>query len=66
MKLISEHLGEIIVALAGVALLVTAVVVFKGDLSEFFSKIIATLTSIGDNILNEMDTIGNMAPVNNV
>lgn len=57
MKLISEHLGEIIVALAGVALLVTAVVLFKGNLADFFEGIIETLTGIGDKILNNMDNV---------
>ena len=57
MKLISEHLGEIIVALAGVALLVTAVVVFKDDLGTFFNGIVDKLTSIGNNILNNMDVV---------
>lgn len=57
MKLISEHLGEIIVALAGVALLVTAVVIFKDDLGGFFNGIVDKLTSIGNNILNNMDVV---------
>lgn len=57
MKLISEHLGEIIVALAGVALLVAAVVFFKEDLGSFFSSIVAKLTGIGENILNNMDVV---------
>lgn len=57
MKLISEHLGEIIVALAGVALLITAIVFFKADIGDFFANIIEKLTGIGDKVLNNLDTI---------
>lgn len=57
MKLISEHLGEIIVALAGVALLVMAVTLFRTDISDFFNAITTKLTSIGNNVLDVMDNI---------
>ena len=57
MKLISEHLGEIIVALAGVALLITAIVFFKAELGEFFSNIVSKLTGIGDKVLNNLDNV---------
>ena len=55
MKLISEHLGEIIVALAGVALLVAACVVFKDDIGGFFTAITSKLTGIGNNVLNGIE-----------
>lgn len=55
MKLISEHLGEIIVALAGVALLVSVVVFFQAPISEFFSNIIETLTSKGESMLDSIE-----------
>ena len=57
MKLISEHLGEIIVALAGVALLVTAIVFFKADIGNFFENIVSKLTGIGDKVLNNLDNV---------
>lgn len=57
MKLISEHLGEIIVALAGVALLITAIVFFKADIGDFFSNIVSKLTGIGDKVLNNLDNV---------
>lgn len=56
MKLISEHLGEIIVALAGVALLVAACVVFKTEIGSFFSGIVTKLTGIGNNVLDQVKT----------
>ena len=56
MKLISEHLGEIIVVLAGVALLISAVVFFKADISEFFDNIVATLTEKGQSMLDSIET----------
>lgn len=55
MKLIAEHLGEIIVAIAGIALLISAVVFFQADISEFFEKIVSTLTDKGQSML---DSIG--------
>lgn len=57
MKLISEHLGEIIVALAGVALLVTAIVLFEAPIGDFFDGIISKLTGIGNDVLNQMDNV---------
>ena len=61
MKLISEHLGEIIVALAGVALLVAACVVFKAEIGGFFNSIVSKLTGIGNNVLDGIN-VGDMNP----
>lgn len=61
MKLISEHLGEIIVALAGVALLVAACVVFKAEIGGFFSGIVSKLTGIGNNVLDGIN-VSDMNP----
>ena len=61
MKLISEHLGEIIVALAGVALLVAACVVFKTEIGGFFSSIVDKLTGIGNNVLDGIN-VSDMNP----
>ena len=55
MKLISEHLGEIIVALAGVALLISAITLFDAELSTFFTSIITKLTSLGDTLVNGLE-----------
>ena len=52
MKLISEHLGEIIVALAGVALLISAIACFGGEVGTFFTGIVSKLTGLGDGILD--------------
>lgn len=54
MKLISEHLGEIIVALAGVALLISAITLFDAEIGTFFSSIITKLTDLGDTLVNDM------------
>lgn len=56
MKLISEHLGEIIVAIAGIALLISAIVFFQADISEFFSNIVDTLTDKGQSMLDSIAT----------
>lgn len=61
MKLISEHLGEIIVALAGVALLIAAIVFFKSDLAGFFKGIVGKLTDVGNDVLDGIDA-SNMLP----
>lgn len=61
MKLISEHLGEIIVALAGVALLISAIVLFKAPLGEFFTSIVTKLTGVGNKVLEGIDAI-NVVP----
>ena len=55
MKLISEHLGEIIVAIAGVALLVSCVVFFQEEITGFFSNIVSTLTTKGNDMLNSIN-----------
>ena len=54
MKLISEHLGEIIVALAGVALLISAITLFDAELSTFFTGIITKLTELGNGIVSDL------------
>lgn len=56
MKLISEHLGEIIVALVGVALLIGAIIIFKPQLEDFFTNIVTKLTAVGDNVLEQFDS----------
>lgn len=57
MKLISEHLGEIIVALAGVALLIAAITLFKAPIGDFFESIISKLTSIGSEVLDSISYV---------
>lgn len=66
MKLISEHLGEIIVALAGVALLISAIVLFKAPVGDFFTSITEKLTSVGNKVLNTFDTIEIQQATNNI
>lgn len=55
MKNISEHLGQIIVALAGVALLITAIVLFSAPIGGFFNNITDKLTDVGGSVLEQMD-----------
>ena len=62
MKLIAEHLGEIIVALAGVALLVLACTVFKAPISDFFEGIVEKLTASGNSVLDSI-AAPNLTPV---
>lgn len=57
MKKISEHLGEIIVALACIALLISAITVFSAPVSDFFSSIVSKETAMGNEI---MTGIGNI------
>ena len=52
MKKISEHLGQIIIALAGVALLIAAVVVFRAPIGEFFNNIVFKETAVGNQLLD--------------
>ena len=51
MKKISEHLGQIIIALAGVALLIAACVVFKAPIGDFFNNIVSKETTVGEQLL---------------
>ena len=65
MKKISEHLGQIIVALAGVALLIAACVVFRAPIGDFYHSIVGKETSIGDTVLAgvedpNLDVSGNL------
>ena len=57
MKLISEHLGQIIAALAAVALLITSVVFFKAPIGDFFDNTVSKMTGIGDNIVANLDDV---------
>ena len=49
MKLVAEHLGEIILAVAGVALVVGVVLAFAEPIGDFFSEIIGKLSTVGTN-----------------
>ena len=52
MKLISEHLGEIIVALVGIAVLVAAATFFKTPLNTFFTKTTQALVNNASSIVS--------------
>ena len=58
MKLISEHLGEIIVALVGIAVLVAAVTFFKADLGTFFKATVDALTSNAKAVVSAIPDAG--------
>ena len=47
MKLVAEHLGEIILAVAGVALVVGVILTFGDEVTQFFTDIIGKLTQVG-------------------
>ena len=57
MKLISEHLGQIIAVLAAVALLICVVVGFKAPIGDFFGGIVVEETLIGNNIMSNLDDV---------
>lgn len=57
MKKISNHLGEIIIALACVSLLITTVTVFGAPISDFFSSIVDKETALGNQV---MESIGDI------
>ena len=46
MKLVAEHLGEIILAIAGVALVVGVILAFESTIGEFFSSILSKLEGV--------------------
>ena len=52
MKKISEHLGQIIVALCGIVLCVCAIVVFRADIGAFFNNIVGKETGVGNQLLD--------------
>ena len=47
MKLVTEHLGEIILAIAGVALIVGLILAFRQPIGDFFADVIDNLTNMG-------------------
>lgn len=51
MKKITEHLGELIVALAGVCLLISIIVLFKAPIGNFFDAIFDTEVSVGNKVV---------------
>ena len=62
MKKISEHLGQIVVALAGIALLITAISLFNAPIGSFFEDIIDTEKNVGNKILNTLDDVDMTLP----
>ena len=46
MKLVAEHLGEIILAVAGVALVVGVILAFSEPIGDFFMAIIEKLETV--------------------
>lgn len=46
MKLVAEHLGEIILAVAGVALLVGVILCFGDTIGDFFMSILNKLNAV--------------------
>ena len=63
MKKISEHLGQIIIALVGVALLIAAVMVFRSPTGNFYDSVIDQETLAGDEILGSIENIDlNISP----
>lgn len=57
MKKVSNHLGEIIVAVACVALLISAITVFSAPISSFYSSITGKLTSEGSKLLTGFESV---------
>ena len=57
MKKISEHLGTIVVALAAVALLITAITFFKAPISGFFESIIEKEVAVGEKMLDGLEDV---------
>ena len=57
MKKISEHLGEIIVALACVALLISAITIFDAPVSGFFNSIVEKEVALGNELLQGIENI---------
>ena len=57
MKKISEHLGQIIIALVGVALLIAACVVFRAPIGDFFNSIIGKETTVGGQLISSMENV---------
>ena len=56
MKKISEHLGQILVVLAGIVLLVSVLSMFSAPVSAFFGSVTDTLVEKGANMLDSIDT----------
>ena len=56
MKNISEHLGQIIAALAAIALLVACVTGFRAPIGDFFDSILYKQTALGGKVLASMDS----------
>lgn len=48
MKLVAEHLGEIILAIAGIALLVGVILAFEPVIGQFFENIVEQLNAVAN------------------
>lgn len=55
MKLITKHMGEVLIAIAGIILGVMAVIAFRVPIGNFFTGTISKMTDIGGEILQEID-----------
>lgn len=57
MKKISNHLGEIIIAVACVALLISSITVFSAPISSFYNSIVEKETAVGNEVLSGIEDV---------
>jgi len=55
MKKISEHLGEIIVAVACIALFISTITLYRAPIGDFFAGISGNLGSVGSSVLKAFE-----------
>lgn len=61
MRKLSEQLGQIVVALASIALLACSIIVFKGPLDGFFYNVAVKECDIGQNVLDGISSGGSIS-----
>lgn len=54
MKLVIKHLGEIIIALAGIILIICSIIFFKPRISFFFANTLTKMTGISYQVLDKL------------
>ena len=63
MKLITEHAGDILTVIVGIALLIGIIWLLKEPISGYFTSMVESLKTLGNNVINSVaPAAGAMVP----
>ena len=54
MKLITEHAGDILTVIVGIALLIGIIWLLKTPINNFFTAMVTSLQNLGNNVISKV------------